>query len=545
MLKPDQIEALRGAAEKLLDPVADYLIEDIAKRVAKAGQLTATAQYQIWRAQQLGVSQFEVKKRVAELLKISQEDAARLFEQAAETGYRFDLNRLPTARAIPFQENTVIQQIVRAAVDMAGAELENITQSLGFVGPDGRVEELTAAFLKACDFAFMQATTGAESQTEAVRNAVRGLRNKGIQWIDYESGKSYSVEAAVRRNVYSAAGIMQEKIGQWEHDATGCDGWEISAHTASAPDHEPIQGKQYSDEAYTRLNNSLIRRIGTLNCGHTAFPIILGVSIPTNTPEELAKMAEENEKGFEYNGKHYTRYEATQRQRYLERKMREDKRKLLIDEATGDSEALGNDQIQYIIHKNEYKRFSEAAGLKLQPERAEMAGFGPKQAGAARKAYKELANKANALYDTGTEEGNIAAYRRDLPIRERIKAGELTEKINQGEQRKHIPGKKEYNDYVDRLKQKGEYGPARVTIAPEKLAGIVDRYKGTGILQRSKKGEWTNKEIITMNEEIVGVAVNNLTGAEAETPVFKIHYSEDGYHVVPDYPSKKGAKAKK
>ena len=44
----------------------------------------------------------------------------------------------------------------------------------------------------------------------------------------------------------------------------GCEGWEISAHAASAPDHEPIQGLQYSDAEYTALNNSLVRRIGTL-----------------------------------------------------------------------------------------------------------------------------------------------------------------------------------------------------------------------------------------------------------------------------------------
>lgn len=389
MLKPDEIEALQTAAEQLLDPVVEFLLRDIAQRVSEAGQLTATAQYQVWRVQQLGMSQYQIKKRVAELLEISQTEAQRLFHQAAETGYRYDLERLPTARGIPLDENTVIQQIVKAAAEMARGELTNITQTLGFVGPDGRVEELSTAYEKACDFAFMQTQTGAVSHAEAVRTAVAGLRAKGIRYIDYESGKSYTVEAAVRRNVMSAAGIMQEKISHELHDAWGCDGWEISAHAGAAPDHEPIQGKQYPDAEYERLNNSLVRRIGTLNCGHTAFQIVLGISRPTYTPEELERFRKENEKGIEYEGRHYTQYEAKQRQRKLERKIRKLKQNILMDEAAQDSQALQNDRIAYQITEQEYERFSEKAGLRTKWERAEMTGFGPKQARAAEKAYKE------------------------------------------------------------------------------------------------------------------------------------------------------------
>ena len=49
---------------------------------------------------------------------------------------------------------------------------------------------------------------------------------------------------------------MQEQISEQNHEDLGCDGWEISAHGGCAPDHEPIQGRQYSDEEYERINNS-------------------------------------------------------------------------------------------------------------------------------------------------------------------------------------------------------------------------------------------------------------------------------------------------
>ena len=89
-----------------------------------------------------------------------------------------------------------------------------------------------------------------------------------------------------------------------------------------------------------RLNNSLVRRIGTLNCGHSAHPIVYGASIPQYTPEELEEMRQKNETGISFRGKHYTGYEATQRQRRLERAIRAQKRKILIDKATGDAEKL-------------------------------------------------------------------------------------------------------------------------------------------------------------------------------------------------------------
>ncbi len=75
MLTAYQIDALRSKSEQLVDPITDFLIEDIAKRVSEAGQLTSTAAYQAWTAQRLGVSQRQLKKEIAKRLKISQKEA--------------------------------------------------------------------------------------------------------------------------------------------------------------------------------------------------------------------------------------------------------------------------------------------------------------------------------------------------------------------------------------------------------------------------------------------------------------------------------------
>ena len=390
MLTPEHIAALRDRAGQITDPVVEFLITDIADRVSEAGQLTSTAAYEVWKAQKLGVSQKQIKKELQKRLKVSGGLLEQLLTQSAEVGYDFDLKRFPTADAVSFDDNQSLQQILDAAIRQAQDDFTNLTQTMGFVGPDGRFLELTEAYQRACDFAFEKVTTGAQDYNSAVRDATRGLAQKGIRVLDYASGVHRSLEAAVRQNVMGGLGIMVEQITQQNHDMLGCDGWEISAHMGSAPDHEPIQGKQYSDAEYARLNNSLVRRIGTLGCGHTKMPIIMGVNEPQYTDTELEEFRQQNEAGITYNGQHYTLYEAEQRQRKLETAIRDREHRILIDEHLGDKDKLQTDQIRLQVLKQEYNRFSKAAGLPMQYERMETAGFDWKKGKAAENVFESM-----------------------------------------------------------------------------------------------------------------------------------------------------------
>lgn len=398
MLRAEEIEALRDAATDLLRPVIEYLLRDIAERIAKAGQLTATARYETWKLQQLGVSQRDLRTYLKKALKVSNAKLKQLLTQSAEAGYNYDLSSLPAVRAIPFEENEAVQQIVRAAIAQTQDTLENLTQTLGMVDPYGNVNPLRDTYHKCMDYAFEQVSSGAVDYNTAIREATRNLAAKGVEYIDYESGVTTSLEAAVRRNIMGALGLMQEQISQYNHDQYGATGWEIDAHSNSAPDHEPIQGKQYTDAEYEALNNSLVRRIGTLNCGHSAHPIVYGASIPQYKPEELEEMRQKNETGISFRGKHYTGYEAAQRQRRLERAIRAQKRKILIDKATGDAEKLETDQIKLQLLQQDYKAFSKAAGLRTQHERLEKVGF----------AWKEATEANNTFLKTFTNEPSRA-----------------------------------------------------------------------------------------------------------------------------------------
>ncbi len=115
--------------------------------------------------------------------------------------------------------------------------------------------------------------------------------------------------------------------------------------------------------------------------------------------------------------------------------------------------------------------------------------------------------------------------------------GRQNKTVLTGRQNKHIKETNEFRQYAKAFKDKGEFGPSRISIPHDEVQKLVDQYAGTGMLD-VKNGKWTGMEIITDNRKNIGTVVNNLNGNAVETPVFKIHYSSKGVHIVPDYPGK-------
>lgn len=370
-----QRDGLKDAALALTDPMIDELVKDISRRIRGAGAITDTAEYQIYRAQALGASKKEVERRVAEQLKLQEEVISSLFEYVLD-------------KSLAYEDNGSLQQMANAYAAMTKNKTAEMLQNLWGTAPDGQVLPLQDAYARALDFAFRETATGVLDMETAIRRAVTPLAKRGLRTIEQKSGRSIGIEYACRRYIMDQLGALDDEVQKANHDMLGCDGWEISAHAACAPDHEPIQGRQYSDAEYERLNNSLQRRIGHLNCGHTAGPIILGVNAPQYTEAELKQFAEDNEKGITYNGKHYTLYQAGQEQATMENAIRNLRRQILADEETK-SPDLQKHQIRLRVLQSEYTRFCKAAKLPTRNERLQVAGFGRSQASKAVWTYRK------------------------------------------------------------------------------------------------------------------------------------------------------------
>ena len=369
-----QRDGLKDAVLALTEPMIDDLVKDISRRIKGAGAITETAEYQIYRAQALGASKKEVERRVAEQLKLQEEVISSPFEYVLD-------------KSLAYEDNGSLQQMADAYAEMTKSKTAEMLQNLWGTAPDGQVLPLQDAYARALDFAFRETATGVLDMETAIRRAVMPLAKRGLRTIEQKSGRSIGIEYACRRYIMDQLGALDDEVQKANHDRLGCDGWEISAHAACAPDHEPIQGRQYSDAEYEQLNNSLQRRIGHLNCGHTASPIILGVNAPQYTEAELKQFAEDNERGITYNGKHYTLYQAGQEQATMENAIRNLRRQILADEETK-SPDLQKHQIRLRVLQSEYTKFCKAANLPTRNERLQVAGFGRSQASKAVWTYR-------------------------------------------------------------------------------------------------------------------------------------------------------------
>lgn len=355
----------------------DELIKDISRRVQKAGAITDTAEYQLYRAQALGESKKAIEQAVSKQIGISEEVIASLFEYVAD-------------KSLGLDENGSLKRMTEAYTRMTQSKTRELLRDLWADTPEGKVQPLQTAYARAMDFAFRQVATGTLDLDTAIRRAVTPLAKRGLRTIEQKSGRSVGIEYACRRYIMDQLGQLDDEIQRADHDALGCDGWEISAHAACAPDHEPIQGRQYGDAEFEKLNNSLQRRIGHLNCGHTANPIILGVNAPQYTEAQLQKFKDDNGRGVVYNGYRYTLYEAGQEQSRIENGIRLIKRQILADEET-ESPDLQKHQIKLRVVQAEYARFCKAVGLPTRSERLQVAGFGRSQSNRAVWAYKKAA----------------------------------------------------------------------------------------------------------------------------------------------------------
>lgn len=375
MLTPEQLQNLPQELTDLYDQLSEFILRDIARRIAKGAQITDTAEYQLYRARSLGLSTDEIAAKIAEINGSSAAEVNRLIREAAAQSDEFDRKMLGADKgaAIPLEENAQLQKLISAQITETAGKCENLTNTMGFADHDflGRVYYLsmTDMYRREMDSAHMKVVTGATDYMTAIRQACNKLAASGVRTIDYESRRSDRIEVAARRAILTSVAHVTHRISEQNGEELGADGWEMSAHSGSRPSHAVYQGRQYTQEQYERIIKPLISEP---NCRHDVFPIILGVSEPVYTEEELQNI---DQPPFTYEGRTYTAYEASQQMRKMERAMRKQKDRCIVADAAGDEEAFATASIRLNRQKYIYEDFCKAADSYTEYERTYVTGF--------------------------------------------------------------------------------------------------------------------------------------------------------------------------
>lgn len=538
MLTPEQLQNLPQELTDLYDQLSEFILRDIARRIAKGAKITDTAEYQLYRARSLGLSTDEIAAKIAEINGSSAAEINRLIREAAAQSDEFDRKMLGADKgaAIPLEENAQLQKLISAQIAETAGKCENLTNTMGFADHDflGRVYYLsmTDMYRQEMDSAHMKVATGATDYMTAIRQACNKLAASGVRTIDYESGRSDRIEVAARRTLLTSVAHVTHRISEQNGEELGADGWEMSAHSGSRPSHAVYQGRQYTQEQYERIIKPLISEP---NCRHDVFPIILGVSEPVYTEEELQNI---DQPPFTYEGRTYTAYEASQQMRKMERAMRKQKDRCIVADAAGDEDSFTAASIKLRRQKDIYEDFCKAADSYTQYERTYVAGYDRRLAGktgAVTRKQREFEKAQIRL----TEEKNraiIEQEKRKEQFRSDLKSGKINTSLDVKNQKKHIISPEWKNNVRQQIKKlhdgdtKAASPKSRLfkDVTPEKL---FKEYSGKGTL-RLQKNSTTVDEFVTADYP-VGITFDRKLQKYVRTRRFQIRYQDGGYHLFP------------
>ena len=389
MIKEEWQEKL---AEQLVDRIEDLnneLLVEIGRQIKYIGTLTPTQAHKLAQITLYGENMNKVARKLAKITKMSINDIYKIFKKTAIENQEFarQFYKARNVPFIPYGQNKELKEQVRAIATLTANSFKNIMNSTGYI-LDDKFVPIGKVYQEVVDKAILGVSQGKTTWQEEMRKSLKKLAEKGMRVrydkegnptgtriIDFKSGYTRRADTQVRMNlldgVKELSNELQAQFGQ-EYDA---DGVEISVHEHPAPDHAPIQGHQYSKEAFEKLNKNLKRPISTLNCYHYIFSIVLGVSEPEYTQEQLDKIIADNEKGFTFDGKHYTLYEGTQLQRRIETQVRQLKDRHILAVAMGDDDEVGICQRKIRLLTQKYNELSRVSGLKPNKARMTVSGY--------------------------------------------------------------------------------------------------------------------------------------------------------------------------
>lgn len=374
LLSETYLNSIPDPIAKNMEALNQYVVERICKRIQKIGKLTVQDAAKLYSAIEFAGADLQaIQKELERITGLNAKALEAMFEDVAKENVDF-ANTYYKARGMEtlkdYTENAALRSFVEAAKRTAEDGVTNLsnTTMIGFKSGK-RVLPLREYYIQTIDKAITFAQTGTVDYYTAMRSTVKEMARGGLRRVTFDSGYSRRLDSQVRMNLLDGVRQLNMQMLEQTGKEFGADGVEISAHALCAPDHQRIQGKQYSLAEFERLNRSLERPIGELNCHHFTTPIVLGVSKPVYSASELREINKRSNAKVSYGGKTYTRYEASQRQRQLETAIRyaKDERDACV--AAGDKLGATQARKKSAALTAEYKRFSDAAGLTKRMER--------------------------------------------------------------------------------------------------------------------------------------------------------------------------------
>lgn len=354
-MNPRVIDQMGWDMGQVYASVTDRILVNLArhfKRITDGSQFTGAWDYQVRMLAQVGQVRDEtirilfdslagedeaLQNALVEMIASAIEKVEPELQKAAEAGLSAPGNPAPVMSP---NQTQAFQAYYKQSVDKINLVNTTMLQSTMDVY-QSTVSDITNRMKKAqriLNEETGQVVSGVTTMNQAIREGVDRMVQNGITGFIDSGGHRWTPEAYINMDIRTTLANTARAAVFEQMDAYGDDLYTVSYHDGARPLCYPWQGKVISRSnrtgevedldgnklrVYAQSETSYGEAAGLfgINCGHFAIPFIPGMS--TVTPPKQDEEANRKE------------YEESQRQRALERELREKKRDLDVLKAQG------------------------------------------------------------------------------------------------------------------------------------------------------------------------------------------------------------------
>lgn len=404
MLTPEYLYRITEGAEDIASQLHSNIMQKIIERMMiRIGRgedylLTATDKWQIEVLQDAGYLLEDIQKEIADKTKKQVKEIQDAMEDAGVQALQWD-DKIYQAAGLspaPLLESPALMRIMQRNYEATAGEWRNFTRTTA--------NEAQRLFINQMDNAYNMVVSGAVSYTEAVRDVISDVSETGMK-VNYPSGYKMSIESATMMIVRTGISQAAAEVTSARMEEMDWDIVLVSAHLGARTgdggmnpgNHLWWQGQFYSRTGRTKEYPDFVKTTGYgtvtglcgVNCRHSFGP---GDGINNPFADKDIAYAD-----------NYKIEKLQQRQRTLERRIRDSKRKVQNLQTAVDNckdEKLKFELQQKLDRKSytlsqqnkAYKQYCKDNNLKQYAERLKVARWNRQQAAKAAGAARRYQN---------------------------------------------------------------------------------------------------------------------------------------------------------
>lgn len=345
-------------ASELFYELETELLQNMVRYLSQGA--IGSARWQLQKIQQLGalkkLNAATIEKHIAQAIRLAKKEIRKAGIASAQNVDRMSKGNLKLAYVLPAKADPQIVRTITLWGNLTANKFNEVGASL--------LQRSLAQYADAATKAVSAHLVGGITGRQAIAQICTDWAQTGIGALTDRAGRTWTPEAYAQMLVRTNQRNTVTQVQFDRMDELGEDLIEVSAHAGARPLCAPYQGRIFSRSGkstqYPPLSSTSYGEPGGLfgiNCGHVAYPYFPGAK-KTYQPNDSEKNAEQ--------------YKQSQKQRSLERSIRNAKRELALQKENGDKAAVQKAQARVEARQKAMRSFIDKTGRTRRYDREQI-----------------------------------------------------------------------------------------------------------------------------------------------------------------------------